>query len=134
MKRIASAVRPNWEKTVESQGFHFHTAEGGPYWNESAYYSFTSNEVDQLEAATYELDKLCLQAVQYVIDTPHRLVDFNIPENCIDMLTAAGKRMKSPSTGDSIWHTMDTARLNFWNTTPTRRQDCWKQRLFSGIG
>ncbi len=42
MKRIKHDVRPNWQKTVESQGLIYHTADGVPYWDESAYYEFSA--------------------------------------------------------------------------------------------
>ena len=68
MQRIRSTPRPAWQKTVESQGFHFHTLEEQPYWDESVYYQFTRAEIDELEKATCALDEMCLQAVQHVIE------------------------------------------------------------------
>jgi glutathionylspermidine synthase len=47
---------------------HYHTADGVPYWDESACYRFTAAEIDVLEAATYALDEMCLHAVQHVLD------------------------------------------------------------------
>ena len=67
MRRIAAPVRDNWKKKVEALGFSFHTLEG-TYWDESAYYQFSSTEVNVLEAATDELFNRCLDAVQHVID------------------------------------------------------------------
>jgi len=78
MIRQTSQPRPNWQKTVESQGMHYHTAGGVPYWDESACYRFTRSEIDALEAATYTLGQMCLAAVQHVLD--HDLWDrFLIP-------------------------------------------------------
>src|SRR5437868_13787337 len=72
MQRLSCEPRPNWKKTVETQGFYFHSLqeEDGPvpYWDESAYYAFTSREIDLLEQATYALNDLCLKAVERVID------------------------------------------------------------------
>src|SRR3954462_6539318 len=68
MLRIPVKPRDNWQATVESQGFHFHTPEDEPYWDESVCYLFNRRQVDQLEAATYALNDLCLEAVQHVID------------------------------------------------------------------
>jgi glutathionylspermidine synthase len=79
MERHRSTPRENWQATVESQGFHYHTADDIPYWDESVYYKLQSSEVDLLEAATYALNDLCLQAVQHVIDN-HRFDAFQIPE------------------------------------------------------
>lgn len=68
MKRIPIAPRANWQRRVEESGLLWHTAQGQPYWNESAYYLFSADEVDRLEAATAELQRLCLEAGQYIID------------------------------------------------------------------
>ncbi len=83
MERIAIQPREKWQTIVESQGFHFHTAEGDdgeprPCWDESAYYAFTSAQVDLLEKASYTLNDLTLKAVEHVI--AHDLFDrFQIP-------------------------------------------------------
>ena len=78
MRRLPIQPRPDWQRIVESQGFHFHTPDGEAYWDESACYMFTSREVDEIEAATYELNAICLRAVQHVID--HNLFHlFQIP-------------------------------------------------------
>jgi glutathionylspermidine synthase len=89
MKRLRCTPRTDWQKIVEGQGFHFHSVDDRPYWDESVYYQFSSAEVDALEAATYELDKICLGAVQHVIDHPDRLRDFNIPVEWADWLSAS---------------------------------------------
>jgi glutathionylspermidine synthase len=68
MLRIPVQPRPNWQATVESQGFHFHSPNDLPYWDESVCYLFSTSQIDQLEEATYELNELCLEAVQHVID------------------------------------------------------------------
>lgn len=67
MQRVPTHPRNNWQSAVEQLGFGFHTA-AGPYWDESAYYAFTANEVNLIEKATAELWDLCLGAVQHVID------------------------------------------------------------------
>jgi glutathionylspermidine synthase len=73
--------RNNWQDAVEKLGFGFHTSDVA-YWDESAYYTFTSGEIDQLEKATITLWELCLGAVQHVID--NKLYSkFHIPENFI---------------------------------------------------
>lgn len=67
MQRISIPPRNNWQKEVEKIGFGFHSTDV-PYWNESAYYSFTMDEVLKIEAATAELWQMCLVAVQHVVD------------------------------------------------------------------
>ena len=81
MNRIKTQPRNKWQNTVEQLGFGFHTTDV-PYWDETAYYSFTLDEVDNLEKATTTLWDLCLKAVQHVID--NKLYSkFHIPENYI---------------------------------------------------
>src|SRR5215510_16008132 len=67
MERLRTTPRPDWVRRVESVGLHYHSVEGTPYWDESAYYCFSSAEVDELERATYALDQMCLEAVEYVV-------------------------------------------------------------------
>src|SRR5438132_7643302 len=81
MRRVATTPRADWQKQVESVGLTWHTLEQ-PYWNESAFYEFTAKEVDVLEAATNELEKMTLAAAQFVID--HKLYSrMGIPETAI---------------------------------------------------
>ncbi|MBX7103532.1 MAG: glutathionylspermidine synthase family protein [Gemmataceae bacterium] len=66
MNRRKSDPRPDWQARVESQGLHFHTLDGVPYWDESACYEFTTSEIDDLEKASYTLNDLCLKALEHV--------------------------------------------------------------------
>jgi glutathionylspermidine synthase len=78
MKRISTTPRPDWKSKVESLGFGFHSSNT-PYWDESAYYKLSMEEVLKIEKATEELWDMCLAAVQHVID--ENLYDkFDIPE------------------------------------------------------
>lgn len=91
MRRGTISPRTGWQSLVESQGLHYHTEEGVPYWDESVYYELTSSEVDTLEKATYELNRLCLEAVQVVIDE-ERWESFLIPEKYIDFIVDSWER------------------------------------------
>ena len=88
MIRQSSRPRADWAKTIESQGMHYHKIDGVEFWDESACYSFTSREIDELEKATYELDKMCIAAVDYIIKN-NRFARFEIPEPFIDMVKIA---------------------------------------------
>ncbi|MDB4927066.1 glutathionylspermidine synthase family protein [Mucilaginibacter sp.] len=81
MQRIKIEPRNNWQQTVEGLGFGFHTADV-PYWDESAYYTFTMPEILKLEAVTAELWDMCIQAVQHVIDN-NLFHQFMIPQYII---------------------------------------------------
>jgi glutathionylspermidine synthase len=82
MKRIDSRERANWESKVEKLGliFHHHKLSGKPYWDESKYYELTAKEVDVLEQATNELQRICLIAGQHIIDK-RRYAELGIPAN-----------------------------------------------------
>jgi glutathionylspermidine synthase len=79
MRRINLQPRQDWEGRVESQGFVFHTLDEQPYWDESACYAFNEKQVDEIERATYEIDRMCLEAAQRVIDEDD-FERFGIPE------------------------------------------------------
>ena len=78
MRRESSRPRANWIARCEEAGFHYHSM-GGTYWDESACYAFSAEQVDRLEAATAELHQLCLAAVEHVV-RERRFAAFAIPE------------------------------------------------------
>jgi glutathionylspermidine synthase len=84
MIRKKITPRNNWKEKVEALGFGFHSTDV-PYWDETAYYHFREDEINELEKATRNLYEICLQAVQHVID--HKKYDlFKIPEWIIPYL------------------------------------------------
>jgi glutathionylspermidine synthase len=82
MRRFSIAPRKDWQKKVEELGFIWHTAKGVPYWNESAYYSFTMKQIEEIEAATEELHGMFVKAAQHVIDN-NLFSQFDIPESFV---------------------------------------------------
>jgi glutathionylspermidine synthase len=85
MERHTCTPRPDWPARVESQGLHYHTIDGEPYWDESAFYSFKSSEIDELDRASYALNDLCLKAVEHVF-TENRLPQFGVAPAFADFL------------------------------------------------
>ena len=85
MRRVALTPRADWVKKVEDVGLIFHHTQDRPYWDESACYRFTAKEIDQLEAATNELQRLYLEAAQHVIDRK-RYAELGIPPQAIPMI------------------------------------------------
>ena len=84
MQRIKTTARHHWQEAVEKIGFGFHSLDV-PYWDESAYYSFSMEEIDLIEKATADLWDKCLIAVQHVMD--HNLyAQFYIPENIVPLI------------------------------------------------
>lgn len=81
MKRYSIKERNNYKEKLNNLAFYF----SEDYWNESAYYEFSMDEINKIELATNELYKMCLNAVQYVID--NKLYDdFHINKNLIPLI------------------------------------------------
>ncbi len=76
MQRLQVTPRADWRQKFEALGFSFHSADGG-YWDESACYCFSADEIDTLEAAAEELHRMALAAVKHVIETK-RYADLHI--------------------------------------------------------
>ena len=85
MQRRILRPRPDWERIVEGQGLIYHHTLSDVYWNESAYYAFSRREIDELEAATNELQRLSLEAGQHIIDR-RRFAEFGIPDAAVDAI------------------------------------------------
>lgn len=90
MERVKIDPRVDWEEKVEEVGLTFHhtlteKGERVTYWDESVYYSFASYEIEELEEATNELHKLCLEAAQYIIDK-NRFDDLHIPPSAVRLI------------------------------------------------
>lgn len=83
--RVSITPRPNWQEKVEAIGFNWHTVDHVPYWDESAYWQFTSEEVDAMEAATNEGYQMILDAVGHVIDSK-QLPLFGYDEETIKLI------------------------------------------------
>jgi glutathionylspermidine synthase len=83
MERCVASPRADWVQRVESVGMHYHSLDDQPYWDESAYYCFTPAEIDDLERATYALDKMCLEAVGHIVDN-RRFESFGLPNAFYD--------------------------------------------------
>jgi len=85
MQRLSLTPRPHWQREADRLGFVYHTPGGQIYWDESACYRFTSREIDTIEAATADLQDLCLKAAQHVLDN-NRFAEFRIPPAAIPLI------------------------------------------------
>lgn len=84
MRRVSSAPRPNWYETVRKQGLVYTDTElpdGGvmSYWDETACYELSLDEVTRLEEATEELHRMSVAAARHVV-MHSRFAEFGIPE------------------------------------------------------
>ena len=68
MRRHVCTPRPDWPRRVEQIGLTYHSHENGPYWDEAACYELTEREVNELEATTNILHRLCIDAAEQIIE------------------------------------------------------------------
>ncbi len=70
---------------MRSHGLVYCYTGDKPYWDESVYYELTAQEVDRLEAATAELQRLCLEAGQHIIDK-NRFAELGVPPAAVEAI------------------------------------------------
>ena len=137
MERLKIDPRPDWRAKVEKLGLLFHTGEQ-PYWDESVCYRFTAAEIDVLEAATNELQRLCLEAVQRVIDR-NLFARFGIPARYAPLILRSWEREDLSLYGrfDLCYDGRQPPRLYEYNAdTPTALLEAsvvqwhWQQELW----
>jgi glutathionylspermidine synthase len=121
VRRETSIPRDDWKTKCEAVGFDFHTTiDGYPYWNESACYAFTAGEVDAIEQATNELQRLCLEAVDWVVRNS-AYGEVGIPVH-YESLVAESWRNQDPSLlgrFDLAFNGADVKLLEYNADTPT---------------
>ncbi|MEU9308865.1 glutathionylspermidine synthase family protein [Streptomyces sp. NPDC048256] len=103
MRRHTIEPRPDWQRTVEDQGLVYPLTRHPdgrlrPYWDESAYYVFTLDEVEALEETVEELHTMCLAAAAHLVETD-RLADLGItaPRIAAAVAEAWHRRAELPS-------------------------------------
>jgi Glutathionylspermidine synthase len=80
MRRINIAPRTDWQQTAEAYGFHFHTIEGEAYWDESAYYAFSLQQIERdIEDPTAEIHQMAMALVGEVLRSESLLTRLSIP-------------------------------------------------------
>jgi glutathionylspermidine synthase len=93
VQRVACAERPDWRDQAAQVGFDFHTIDGAPYWDETAYYGFTLEEIERdIEAPTADLDAMCRELVGRAVNDERMLRVLRIPERFWTYLAASWKR------------------------------------------
>tara|TARA_B100000686_G_C16742207_1_gene947261 strand:- start:136 stop:1296 length:1161 start_codon:yes stop_codon:yes gene_type:complete len=87
MERIKVTPREDWRTTAESHGFTFHSPDDETYWDESAYYNFTLEQIEvDIEQPTEEIEQLCFQVVEKVVNDEELLKRIGIPERFWDFV------------------------------------------------
>lgn len=89
--------RENWRELARQFGFGFHSMYDQPYWDETAYYQFTLEQIERdLEAPTEELHQMCLEIVDEVVRSEQLLAQCAIPEAMWSQVASSWQR-KEPS-------------------------------------
>lgn len=81
MRRVVTKERFDWRERAQEFGFEFHTMYGEAYWDESAYYEFTLEQIENhIEDPTDEIHQMCLDVVDKVVNDEELISKFQIPE------------------------------------------------------
>lgn len=123
MERRRLEPRRDWRRKVEDQGLTWHTTDDGrPYWDESAYWAFTADEVDRIEAATAELYDMVLAAVADAVEN-RRLAAFGYSGAAAEVIERSWKNREWEPTlyarFDMAYDGRDLKMLELNGDTPT---------------
>ena len=123
MRRIEIAERPDWRASAESLGFRFHTIEGETYWDESACYAFTIEEIERdIETPSGELHEMAMNLVADCVRDEALLKRLAIPETYWDWIAASWRTAAPHVYGrmDLAYNGAGAAKLYEYNyDTPT---------------
>ncbi|MFJ2739150.1 glutathionylspermidine synthase family protein [Streptomyces sp. NPDC087440] len=148
MKRHTTTPRPDWQRIVEEQGVIYPLTRYPddtlrPYWDESAYYSFTLPEVEVLEEVVEELHTMCLAAAAHIVEHD-RFADLGITDPKLARLITESwqRRAELPSLYgrfDLRYDGTGPAKMLEYNAdTPTSLVEAaspqwfWMEELFPG--
>lgn len=93
MRRVAISPRRDWREQVERLGFAFHTIDGETYWDETAAYAFTLEEIERdIEAPTEAIEQLCFAFIETALDHEETLTKLAIPAAQWDYIRESWRR------------------------------------------
>ncbi|MGC4896557.1 glutathionylspermidine synthase family protein [Micromonospora sp. DT31] len=126
MRREPSTPRTDWDDTIRAQGLVYVDTElpDGEimsYWDETAAYAFTLDEVLRLEEATEELHEMSVAAAEHVV-ARRRYAEFGIPEWAADAVARSLREAPPTLYGRfDLWYdgTWPPKMLEYNADTPT---------------
>ena len=81
MQRIPVTERPNLSALAVEHEFEYTPGEGISGWDESAYYQFSQDQIENdIVKPAEELEELCFQVVERAMGNEEVLVRLGIPE------------------------------------------------------
>jgi glutathionylspermidine synthase len=128
MRRITLEPRADWRAKADAIGFVYHDTGGAPYWDESAAYAFTLEEIEErIEPAAEQLHALCLDLVDEVVRDEKLLARLAIPVGQHEFV-AESWRTRQPSLYgrfDFAYDGVGPVKLYEYNAdTPTSVFEC----------
>jgi glutathionylspermidine synthase len=90
MFRRQETPRNNWQQIVESQGLTYAVDPAGSgrtdtYWNESACFVFSEQEIEYLEGVTEELHRMAVEACRTMVGSPQIMETLGLPRIAAEM-------------------------------------------------
>ncbi len=121
MRRHSIPPRHDWRDRARDLGFSYAEIAGEPYWDETACWEFTAAEVDVLDDAVTELERLTQLAADHAVRFNKR-VELGIPEGAWPILVRSWERREPSLYGrmDLCWDGTGPPKLLEYNAdTPT---------------
>jgi glutathionylspermidine synthase len=142
MRRHRTRPRPDWRRRVQALGYEMPLDDAAPFWNESAYWLLSPDQVETLSAAATEVNGLLMRAAERVVE--ERLWPLmGIPPEQAAVIEASWKRRDPTLYGrfDVAWDGNGAPKfLEFNAETPAALfeasvvQWTWFEELGAGIG
>jgi glutathionylspermidine synthase len=93
MRRIRIEPRNNLADRARETGFELLSLDGSVYWDESAYYGFSLQQIERhIEDPTKELASLCLALVDRAVGDERILERLRIPARAWDLIAESWRR------------------------------------------
>ncbi len=123
MRRNSVAQRPNLKQSALDHGYALDAGGGVPYWDETAYYSFTLRQIeDDLESPAEEIESLCFEVLNRAVADETVFRRLRIPEAYWSYIAASWRDREKDLFGrfDFSYDGSGPAKLLEYNAdTPT---------------
>jgi len=122
MRRVTITQRPNLKQSALAHGYPYDAAGGVPYWDETAYYSFTLRQIeDHLEGPAEEIERLCFEVLNRAVADETVFQRLRIPEAYWNYIAESWRKLEKDLLGfDFSYNGSGPAKLLEYNAdTPT---------------
>ena len=123
MRRVIITQRPNLKQSALAHGYPYDAAGGVPYWDETAYYSFTLRQIeDHLEGPAEEIERLCFEVLNRAVADETVFQRLRIPEAYWNYIAESWRKLEKDLLGrfDFSYNGSGPAKLLEYNAdTPT---------------